>query len=295
MVNLVAEIGINYAYGEDKSAFLQNAIDLMTQAKLAGFNYVKLQKRTPSECVPEKMKDKARWTPWRKDLNATYLQYKEDIEFTIKQWDVLFSTSRDLGIQLFASVWDMNALHFMEIMQKRHYKNYGMKTIVKIPSAKITDLELCKAAREKFDVLMISTGMSTEEEIEKCVTACDPDVIFHTHSEYPSELCDLNLNYIKHLQKKYPLHDIGYSGHEYGLDTTIATVALGVKWIERHVTMSHDLWGTDQKSSIEPVGMFKLVKGVRELEAALGDPSIADKDYCRELSREERKKRETLQ
>ena len=119
--------------------------------------------------------------------------------------------------------------------------------ISKIPSALITDLELCKAAREAFDFLIISTGMSTEEEIEACVKACSPDVIMHTNSTYPCPVEELNLRYIEHLKEKWGDNaEIGYSGHEYGLITTLASVAMGAKWIERHVTLDRNLWGSDQ-------------------------------------------------
>ena len=153
MTKLVAEIGINYAYGDRREKFVDNAVMLMTQAKLAGFDYVKLQKRNPSVSTPEKMKDKARWTPWRKDLNATYLQYKEDVELTSNEWDILFLKAKELGIKLFASVWDMDSLLFM----KEKVQEHSAESIVKIPSAKITDLQLCKKARELFNTLIIST------------------------------------------------------------------------------------------------------------------------------------------
>ena len=144
------------------------------------------------------------------------------------------------------------------------------KNITKIPSALITNESLTKYARSKFDFLIISTGMSTEQEIEKCVKDCDPDVIMHTNSSYPSKIEDLNLNYITHLKNKYTDKEIGYSGHEFGLVTTFATIPLGVTWIERHVTLDRTMWGSDQMSSVEPHGLIKLVKGINNIEAALG-------------------------
>ena len=144
-------------------------------------------------------------------------------------------------------------------------------TIGKIPSALITDLELCKKARECFDTLIVSTGMSTEKEIEECVDICKPEVIMHTNSSYPSKYEELNLNYISHLKDKFPNAQIGYSGHEYGLVSTFAAVALGSEWVERHVTLDRTMWGSDHLSSVEPQGLIKMVRGIRELEIALGD------------------------
>ena len=116
----------------------------------------------------------------------------------------------------------------------------------------------------------MSTGMSTEEEIEKAVEVAKPDVIMHTNSTYPCKSEDLNLRYMEHLRGKYGTGaEIGYSGHEYGLVTTFAAVAMGATWVERHITMNRDDFGSDQKASIEPSGLFKLIKGIREIEQAI--------------------------
>jgi N-acetylneuraminate synthase len=112
--------------------------------------------------------------------------------------------------------------------------------------------------------------MSNEDEINKAVYHACPDVIFHTNSTYPTPVEELNLEYIVWLQDNYDNTDIGYSGHEYGLVTTFATVPMGVKWIERHITLDRNMWGSDQKSSIEPSGLMKLVKGIRDIEKSLG-------------------------
>jgi N-acetylneuraminate synthase len=158
-------------------------------------------------------------------------------------------------------VWDKDSVDFMS-----EYID-----IAKIPSALITDVELCKYARSKFDTLLISTGMSTEEEIEICVCNCKPDVIMHTNSTYPSPVNELNLNYIHHLKSKWPSAEIGYSGHEYGLVTTFAAVAIGASWVERHLTLDRTMWGSDHVASVEPQGMIKLVKGIRDIEKAIGE------------------------
>jgi N-acetylneuraminate synthase len=190
----------------------------------------------------------------------TYLEYKYKIEFTEEQIKELCDYAKKIGIEFFASVWDLDSVALMAKYTR----------IVKLGSAVINDLELLKATREAFDFVIMSTGMSTEEEIENAVEAAKPDVIMHTNSTYPCPAEDLNLRYMEHLRSKYgDKAEIGYSGHEYGLITTCAAVAMGATWVERHITMDRELWGSDQKSSIEPSGLFKLVKGIRDIERAI--------------------------
>mgnify|MGYP003327031789 FL=1 len=131
--------------------------------------------------------------------------------------------------------------------------------------------------------------MSTEQEIEECIKACDPDVIMHTNSTYPSPTEELNLNYIKWLKDKWPRKEIGYSGHEYGLVSTFAAVAIGAEWVERHITLNHSMWGSDHLSSLEPAGLFKLVKGIRDVEF-----SMRQAPASRILLDGEKSKRESL-
>ena len=250
MVKIIAEIGINHNGSMDECK------KLIMLSKVAGADYAKIQKRNPDVCVPENQKAKRRETPWGE---MSYLEYKHKIEFSEDEIKELCEYSKNIGITFFASVWDLDSV---KIMSK-------YTTIGKIGSASINDLELCKAARDAFPTLIISTGMSTEEEIELCINACKPDVIMHTNSTYPCPTEDLNLRYIEHLQKKWGnTAEIGYSGHEYGLVTTYAAVALGSTWIERHITMDRNMWGSDHSSSIEPDGLIKLVKGIRAIEKA---------------------------
>lgn len=254
-VKIIGEIGINH------NGDIELAKKLILVAKAAGCDYVKFQKRTPSICVPEGMKRQTKNTPWGV---MSYLEYKEKIEFEWKEYEEINNYCAMLGIPWFASVWDKTSVEFIKAIQMR-----TTKPIMKIPSALITDLELCKYAREKTGLLIISTGMSTEEDIEKCVNACNPDVIMHTNSTYPCPVNELNLNYITHLKKKYPDKQIGYSGHEYGLVTTFATIPMGATWIERHITLDRTMWGSDHAASIEPSGLIKLVKGIRDIENSL--------------------------
>jgi len=251
---IISEIGINH------NGDLDIAKKLISIASISGCDYVKIQKRNPGLCVPEDQKNKIRSTPWG---DMTYLEYKKRIEFNNDQIQELYEYAEDLGIIFFASVWDKDSVDVM--------KKYN--SITKIPSALITDLDLCKYARESFDKLIISTGMSTEEEVEKCVEACDPDIIMHTNSTYPAPTNELNLRYITWLKAKWPKKEIGYSGHEYGLVTTFAAVVLGSSWVERHITLDHSMWGSDHLSSLEPSGVCKLVKGIRDIEASMIQPA----------------------
>lgn len=247
---IIAEIGINH------NGSIEICKQLMMIAKASGCQYVKIQKRTPELCVPENQKNKIRSTPWGE---ISYLDYKKKIEFNEDTIAHLVSYASSLDINFFASIWDIPSIDIM--------KKYT--TIGKIPSALITNLDLCKYARNNFKQLIVSTGMSTEEEIEKCIQYCDPDIIMHTNSTYPCPVQDLNLNYIIWLKNKYPNKEIGYSGHEYGLITTFAANVLGASWIERHITLDHNLWGSDQSSSIEPAALFKLVKGISDIEQSM--------------------------
>ena len=250
MVKIISEIGINH------NGSIDLCKKLIMLSKVAGADYVKIQKRNPDVCVPEEQKMKMRKTPWGE---MTYIDYKHRMEFNEEQIKELVEYSKSIDIEFFASVWDLDSVKVMSKYTK----------IAKLGSASINDLELCKATREAFDYVIISTGMSTEEEIDAAVEAAKPDVIMHTNSTYPCPVEDLNLRYIEHMKEKWgKTMEIGYSGHEYGLVTTYAAVAMGATWVERHVTLDRSMWGSDHSSSIEPDGLIKLVKGIRSIEKA---------------------------
>lgn len=250
MIKLIAEIGINH------NGDLDIAKKLIDLAAVAGFDYVKFQKRDADTCVPEHKKNEPKKTPWG---DMTYYEYKKRIEFTKEQYDEIFNYCYGRGVNWFASVWDLPSVEFM--------KQYT--SIVKVPSALITNEPVLRACRENFKTVIMSTGMSLEGQIETAVSCADPDVIMHTNSSYPALSADLRLNYIKWLIKKYPHREIGYSGHEFGLATTMAAAAIGATWIERHITLDHDMWGSDQRASVDPVGCIKLVRSVRDVELAM--------------------------
>lgn len=274
MTKVIAEIGINFAFGDDKSKFLDNAKRLIDSAVLAGCDFVKFQKRNPDKCVPDEQKNKEKTVPWR-DTPTTYLQYKKDIEFGRREYNAIDKYCKEKGIGWFASVWDLDSVDFMKTYTSgrtmseisKYFDGDSSAVIMKIPSALITNEELCRYARKNCDYLMISTGMSTQEEVDKAFKDCIPNLMFHTNSSYPSPIEELNLNYIKHLQNSFSC-DIGYSGHEFGITTTMATIMLGVRWIERHITLDRTLWGSDQFASVETIGFIKLVKGIRDIELA---------------------------
>jgi N-acetylneuraminate synthase len=250
MINFIAEIGINH------NGSLEITKQLIDISKDCGCQYVKIQKRNPDVCVPEHQKNVIRETPWGK---MTYLEYKHKIEFNEEQIKELCDYAKNKGITFFASVWDKDSVDVMAKFTK----------ISKIPSALITDLELCKYARDNFEFLIISTGMSTEEEIEACVKVCNPDVIMHTNSTYPCPFEEINMKYLIHLKNKYPTKELGYSGHEGGTFVSCLSIPYGATWIERHITLDKNMWGSDHKASIDPNELKELMNNIRITESVL--------------------------
>ena len=257
-IYIIAEIGINH------NGDLEIAKQLIDIAKVAGCDAVKFQKRNPDVCVPEHQKSVERDTPWGR---MTYLEYKYKVEFGQKEYDEIDQYCKSKNIAWSASPWDLDSLNFLN--------QYDLP-FIKIPSALLTDLDLISESAKTCKKLIISTGMSTLDEIDKSVEAIRKSnssckySILHCNSSYPAPNEDLNLNCINTLQNRYNC-EVGYSGHEFGLTTTIASVCLGATIIERHITLDRTMWGTDQMCSVEPQGLIKLVRGVKELNLALGD------------------------
>ena len=257
-IYVIAEIGINH------NGDLDIAKKLIDIAKVAGWDVVKFQKRNPDVCVPEHQKSVMRDTPWGK---MTYLDYKYKVEFGQNEYDEIDIYCKKRDIQWSASPWDLDSLDFLN-----HYDI----PFIKIPSALITDLELLKATAETNKKVIISTGMSTLEDVEKAVMTIKSVksnvdfALLHCNSSYPAPIKDLNLKCITTLKERFNC-EVGYSGHEFGLTTTIASICLGATIIERHITLDRTMWGTDQMCSVEPQGLIKLVRGIKELNSALGD------------------------
>lgn len=254
-VFIIGEIGINH------NGNLEIAKKMIEGAKQAGCNAVKFQKRTPELCVPKDQWNLERDTPWGR---ISYLEYRHKVEFGQKEYEEIDRYCKELGIIWFASCWDEPSVDFIEQFNPPLYKT---------PSASLTDFELLKKHKALNKPIMMSTGMSTMEQIEAAVNFFGTDnlLLAHATSSYPCKNEELNLRMIETLRKKYPTIPIGYSGHEVGLAPTWAAVALGACFVERHITLDRAMWGTDQAASVEMGGLQRLVSNIRDIEIALGD------------------------
>lgn len=253
-VFVIAEIGINH---NGDVAIAKQLIDVAVQA---GCDAVKFQKRTPSICVPPDQASVLRETPWG---TMTYLEYKERIEFGKSEFSAIEDHCEANDIMWFASPWDVPSVEFLE----------GFNTpVFKVASACLTDDELLTAIRKTEKPVIMSTGMSSLEEIDHAVSLLDRNKLLlgQATSTYPCKPEELNLRAIGSLQQRYEV-PVGYSGHETGLQTTVAAVALGAVFIERHITLDRAMWGTDHAASVEPQGLTRLVRDIRNVETALGD------------------------
>ncbi len=251
---IVAEVGINH------NGDLELARRLVDAALWAGVDAVKFQKRTPELCVPPGQRDKMRETPWG---YISYLEYRHKVEFGEHEYAEIDRHCSERGVSWFASVWDEPSVDFLEAYEPICYK---------IPSAALTDHALLRKVRATGRPVILSTGMSTMEQIEAAVDVLGTDDLLITHatSTYPCEPEELNLRMIQTLRERFPC-PIGYSGHEVGLVPSAVAVALGACLVERHITLDRAMWGSDQAASVEPGGFAKLVKYVRVTELALGD------------------------
>jgi len=253
-VYIIAEIGINH------NGDLDITKQMIDAAAHAGVDAVKFQKRTPEICTPLEQQKQMRETPWG---YITYLDYRYKVEFGEKEYLEIDRYCKKKGIEWFASVWDEQAVDFMEQFDTPAFK---------IPSASITDHNLLRHTRKTGRPLVISTGMSTIEQIRAAVEVVGTENLAITHctSTYPCEPEELNLRMIRTLRDEFPC-PVGYSGHEVGLVPPQVAVALGACMIERHLTLDRAMWGSDQAASVEPSGFERLVKYVRVAEASLGD------------------------
>ncbi|MHB0923848.1 MAG: N-acetylneuraminate synthase family protein [Bellilinea sp.] len=251
---IVAEIGINH------NGDVEIAKQLMDAARHAGVDAVKFQKRTPELATPPEQRNVMRETPWG---YITYLEYRHKMEFDLDQYREIDAHAREIGITWFVSVWDEPSVDFMQAFDPVTYK---------VPSAALTDHGLLKKLASTNRPVVLSTGMSTINQIRDAVKLLDMDnlVICHTTSSYPCAPEELNLRMIETLRKTYSC-PIGYSGHEVGLIPSAVAVALGACMVERHITLDRAMWGSDQAASVEPGGFERLVKYVRVTEQSLGD------------------------
>jgi N-acetylneuraminate synthase len=252
---IIAEIGINH------NGDLGIARQMIDAAVHAGADAVKFQKRTPEIATPPDQQTQMRETPWG---YITYLEYRHKVEFNEEQYCEIEKYCKQKGITWLVSVWDQPSVDFMEKFNTPAYK---------IPSASLTDYSLIRKARATGKPLILSTGMSTMEQIHQGVkVASEKDLILmHCTSTYPCEPEELNLKMVETLRREFPNIPIGYSGHEVGLVPSAVAVALGACIVERHMTLDRAMWGTDQAASVEPGGFERLIKYIRVSEAALGD------------------------
>ncbi|MCD0482070.1 N-acetylneuraminate synthase family protein [Streptacidiphilus sp. ASG 303] len=254
-VYVVGEIGINHN-GE-----LENALALVDAAADAGCDAVKFQKRTPEICTPRDQWEIERDTPWGR---MTYIDYRHRVEFGEAEYAAIDAHCRKRGIDWFASPWDVPSVEFLEKFDLPAHK---------VASACLTDDDLLRALRATGRTVIMSTGMSTPRQIRHAVEVLGSEntLLCHTTSTYPAPAEELNLRMLDTLRAEYPNIPIGYSGHEIGLQTTLAAVALGAVFVERHITLDRAMWGSDQAASVEPGGLQRLVRDIRVIEQALGD------------------------
>lgn len=253
-IYFVAEIGINH------NGDIETAKQMIDIAVRNGVDAVKFQKRTPELCVPPEQRGQMRDTPWG---YISYLDYRLKTEFGQEEYQEIDRYCKEKGIVWFSSVWDIPSVEFLQQFNPVCYK---------IPSASLTDHELLKKVKSLGAPVILSTGMSTMEQIQQAVEVVGTErlLITHTTSTYPCEPEELNLRAIQTLRDKFPV-PIGYSGHEVGLIPSVIAAALGACLIERHITLDRAMWGTDQAASVEPGGIERLVKYLRVTEQALGD------------------------
>ena len=251
---LIAEIDINH------NGDLDIAKALIDAAADAGCDAVKFQKRTPDICVPDDQKDQIRETPWG---TMTYLEYRHRVEFGDAEYKDIGAHASAHGLDWFASPWDVPSVAFLERLDAIAYK---------VASACLTDDELLAAIRATGRPVILSTGMSTMDEIDHAVEVLGTDqlILLHTTSTYPCPPEESNLRTLYTLKDRFDV-PVGYSGHERGLQVSIGAAAMGASVIERHITLDRTMWGSDQAASVEPQGLAQLVRDIRIIDIALGD------------------------
>jgi len=250
---IVGEIGINH------NGDLGLARRLVDVASVAGADAIKFQKRTVDVVYSAEELAKPRENPF----GPTNGHLKRGLEFGLDQYQSIDRYCNEKSIAWFASCWDEASVDFIEQFKPPAYK---------IASASLTDDALLKHHRATNRPLIVSIGMSTMAQVDHAIEVLGTQdlIILHTTSAYPAKIADLNLRMIPVLRERYGV-PIGYSGHEVGLATSYAAVALGAAMIERHITLDRAMWGSDHAASVEPQGLMKLVRDTRAIEAGLGD------------------------
>lgn len=250
---IIGEIGINH------NGDIKIAKQLIELAEAAGCNAVKFQKRTIDVVYSAEELAKPRENPF----GTTNGDLKYGLEFEAEEYRELDNYCRELDITWFASCWDENAVDMIDGFNPPCYK---------IASASLTDDNLLRHTRAKNKPVILSTGMSSPEEVDHAVEVLGKKdlVILHSTSTYPSNYDELNLRVIPEFRKRYGV-PVGYSGHETGIASSVAAVALGACVIERHITLERSMWGSDHAASLGPSGITRLVRDIRLVEMSFGD------------------------
>jgi N-acetylneuraminate synthase len=251
---IIAEIGINH------NGDIDIAKRLIRVAVAAGCDAVKFQKRTPELCVPQAQRNHMRDTPWG---YISYMEYRERVEFGQEQYKEIDRYCREQGILWFASCWDGPSVDFLEQFDPPCYK---------VASASLTNDALLKHTRATGKPVLLSTGMSSIDDIDHAIDILGKEnlVLLHTVSTYPAKYEELNLRAIATLRNRYRV-PVGYSGHETGIASTVAAVALGACCVERHITLDRAMWGSDHAASLEPTGLTRVCRDIRLVETSMGD------------------------
>lgn len=250
---IIAEIGINH------NGDVQLAKRLIRVAVACGCDAVKFQKRTPELCVPQAQRSQMRDTPWG---YISYMEYREKVEFGQPEYEEIDRYCREQGVVWFASCWDEPSVDFIEKFNPPCFK---------IASASLTNNALLRHTKSTGKPLLLSTGMSSIDDVDKAVEVLGKNnlVLLHTVSTYPAKYEELNLRAIATIRDRYRV-PVGYSGHETGIATTVAAVALGACCVERHITLDRAMWGSDHAASLEPTGLTRVCRDIRLVEASMG-------------------------
>jgi len=259
-LKIVAEAGINH------NGDINIAKNLISMAYNFGCNYIKFQKKTPDLCVPESQKNITINTPWGYPMK--YIDYKKKMEFNENDYKKIDRYATLLGIEWFASVWDIPSLEFMIKFNPPY---------IKIPSALITNKSLLEKCKESNIPCIISTGMSIQEDIDNAVKILGSNLkyILHTTSSYPTPNIEMNMKKILTLQNLYGKnYKIGFSNHCSDIIYTIQSYILGAEMIEFHITLDRNFPGTDQWASIGPTGLDKIMKHLNNIAIGYGNGNI---------------------
>lgn len=260
-VYCIAEIGINH------NGNISLAKDLIDLAARAGCDAVKFQKRNIHNVYSRTELEKPRESPW----GTTTLQQKEGLELSIDQYKILERHAANSGLDFIVSCWDLDSLNNVETELSVAYH--------KIASAMLTDKAFLEAINKTNKPVILSTGMSTQDEVDKAIKILKNTThILACTSTYPTKPEDVNLAYINTLRRAYPQLKVGFSNHYSGLSACFAAVALGAEMLEFHITTDRTLYGSDQAASIEHVA--DLVSGVRAVEKMIGTgiKSVCDEE-----------------